>query len=98
MPNITIRNYITKEISPNFSLAVSKLSGKHSKTLNEKSDRAYFIIKGNGIVEVGTEKGSISEGDAVYIPHNTPHSIKGELTYVVINSPAFNPQNEKTLE
>ena len=92
--NIEIRNYITKDMSSSFSLAVSKLNGLHPRTMNVVSDRAYYIIEGKGTVIVADEENTVQAGDAVYIPKNTPHSIEGQLTYVLLNAPSFDPANE----
>lgn len=92
--NIEIRNYITKEISNEFSLAVSTLDGIHPKTLNTSSERAYYIIEGEGIVTVGGETSQVTTGDTVLIPKNTTHSIEGTIKYLVLNSPPFDPLKE----
>ncbi len=92
--NIKIRNYITKSLSSSFSLAVSTLNGLHPRTMNIASDRAYFIIEGEGTVEVGNKIGQVRAGDAVYIPKNTVHSIRGRIKYVVVNAPPYESSNE----
>lgn len=92
--NIEVRNYITKELSGSFSLAVATLDGVHPPTMNTESDRAYFIVEGEATVEVGDAVEVLQAGDAVYIPKNTRHSIRGQVKYIVINAPPFNPSNE----
>jgi mannose-6-phosphate isomerase-like protein (cupin superfamily) len=92
--NIEIRNYVTKDLSESFSLAVATLDGVHPKTMNIASDRAYFIIEGKAKVEVGDEVDIVRSGDTVYIPKNTVHSIQGKVKYAVINSPPYRSSNE----
>lgn len=95
---VEIRNYVTNEISSTFSVAVVTLRGPHPKSLNKQSDRAYVILEGDATVEVGDHTYSVAGGDTVYIPKNTPHSINGDVRYVVINAPPFSPANEVPLE
>ena len=91
---VEIRNYITVEVSSSFSVAVVTLRGPHPKTMNRQSDRAYVILEGEAAVEVGNDSYRVAGGDVVYIPKNTPHSIDGQVRYVVVNAPPFNPENE----
>ena len=77
--NIEIRNYITRDVTDSFSLAVATLNGLHDRTVSVSSDRAYFIIDGNAVVTVGSESKEVSSGDAVFIPQRTPHSIEGRV-------------------
>ncbi len=94
--DIQIRNYITRNISTSLSLAVSTLDGIHPETMSTTSDRAYFILEGEGKVEVGGEVSVVRAGDAVYIPKNTVHSIQGKVKYVLVNAPPFDPASEVT--
>ena len=96
--NTTIANYLTKDSSNNVSLALSTLSGRHAKTMNKISDRIYYILNGSGKVWVGDEVSTIEKEDMVFIPKGTPHAIEGNVAYLVINSPPFEPANEVQLE
>ena len=92
--NMRIREYITKDLTENFSLAIVTLKGEHPTTRNTASDRAYFIVQGEASVTVGNETGRVKVGDVVFIPKGMIHSIQGDVVYAVINSPAFNPSDE----
>ncbi len=49
-----------------------------------------FVVEGDAIVKVGEEPPAhVSAGDFVLIPKGTPYEFKGNLTYLVINSPAY---------
>jgi mannose-6-phosphate isomerase-like protein (cupin superfamily) len=49
-----------------------------------------FIVEGHAIVKVGDEEPAhVTAGDFVLIPKGTPYEFKGNLTYVVVNSPAY---------
>ena len=92
--DIEMRNYITKELSQSISLAVAKLDGIHPKTKSLRSDRAYYIFEGEGIIEIDREIHNIKTGDAIYVPKDTEYSIQGKLKFIVINSPPFDSSKE----
>ncbi len=94
--NIEVYNYITRDFNESFSLSLAILEGDHPQTKNETSDRAYYIVEGTATVDVGDNSYQVENGDVVFIPKNTTHSIKGRVKYIVINSPSFNPANEKS--
>lgn len=78
----------------NFNVVIGNLKGPHGRFVNNTSDKGYFILNGSGEVYLGNDKISVSPNDFVFIPKNTPHGIKGELEFLIITSPVFNPQNE----
>ena len=93
--NIEIHNYVTRDFNESFSLSLAILEGDHPKTRNEASDRAYYIIEGTALVNVGDSTYQVESDDVVFIPKNIIHSIKGTVKYIIINSPSFNPSTEK---
>lgn len=84
--------------TPEFSLALIELKGRHGKIINNISVVAYYILEGEAefIIKGSTEKAS--EGDVVVVPKNTPYDIKGDSTYLVFHSPAYDHENEVNLE
>ena len=40
----------------------------------------------------------VREGDLVFIPKGKPYSFSGDMTYLVINVPAFVPGSDITIE
>jgi mannose-6-phosphate isomerase-like protein (cupin superfamily) len=72
------------------SLTYIKIFGRLRQIRCDESDRAMFIVGGDAIVRVGDEEPQhVSQGDFVLIPRGTPYEFKGNLTYVVVNSPAY---------
>lgn len=48
------------------------------------------MVEGAGWFELGEEpRVEIRTGDVVVVPRNTPYALRGALTYLVINGPAF---------
>ena len=49
-----------------------------------------FIVEGDGIARVGDDPPQrFGPGDFILIPKGVPYEFKGNLTYLVINSPAY---------
>jgi mannose-6-phosphate isomerase-like protein (cupin superfamily) len=84
---------------PNFKMPVATetlsvtyitIFGRLRRITCDESDRVMFVVNGQAIVKVGDDAPAlIGPGDMVLIPRGTPYEFKGNLTYVVINSPAF---------
>ncbi|MPM98902.1 hypothetical protein SDC9_146092 [bioreactor metagenome] len=80
----SISNYLTIEDSNNVSVAVGNALN-HNETTKTESDRVYFILEGEIIIN--NLKGK--SGDILYIPQNTEYSFSGTFKAVIINSPPF---------
>jgi mannose-6-phosphate isomerase-like protein (cupin superfamily) len=84
---------------PNFRMPVStdslsvthiRIFGRLRRIRCDESDRVMFVVSGDAIVKVGDEEPAhITAGDFVLIPRGTAYEFKGDLTYLVINSPAY---------
>lgn len=92
----SIDNYLTKDKVSNISVAVSHLNGKIPKTKNIESDRIYYFISANATFNIEDEYVKVKNGDMLYITKNTFYSAKGMFDAVLINTPAFDIENEKT--
>lgn len=82
----------------NFDLVVANLDGKHPTIVNSESDRAYFILEGQGEVRVGEEEYEVKDEDLILINAVKKHSIQGTLRYLIITSPPFDADNEQIIE
>ena len=85
--------------SENISITWVKIWGYHKKLVCHDSDRAYYIIEGTGEFNVeGYPTGKVNKGDHVFIPKGVPYDFEGHMTYLVINSPAFQVGSDVYLE
>lgn len=54
-------------------------------------EEVYYIVEGNGTIEVGNETREVKTGDAVYIPPNDPHCLTNtstkQMTMMFVYSP-----------
>lgn len=60
---------------------------------NHENEQCYFILKGGGIMTVGSEEERVNEGDCIFIPSDEPHGLvndgKDALVYYSCASPSF---------
>lgn len=72
------------------SVTYIRIFGRLRRIRCDESDRAMFVVQGEAIVKVGNEDPAhVTAGDFVLIPKGTPYEFKGDLTYLVMNSPAY---------
>ena len=86
--NKTATNFVTKEISPNVSLAVIENKG-HFGEVTAENNRIYYMLKGNLSLDFGSEKVELNEGDACFISCGTSYDMSGDCKVVTVDSPAF---------
>jgi mannose-6-phosphate isomerase-like protein (cupin superfamily) len=107
VPEITEEGYplVMKKIfcrgqhSDDISVTWVRLWGHHKKMVCHASDRAYYIIEGEGEFQVGDDPpGQVAAGDFVFIPRSVPYVFDGHITYLVMNGPAFTPGSDVELE
>lgn len=81
-------NYITKDISPNFSLATTRaVDCKEIETTNY--DRIYFVLEEILELDFGNRLITLNPQDSIYIKSGTDYIISGTFNTIVINQPAF---------
>lgn len=83
---------IEAEVEPKFqclrnityvSLAKLQPSLSYEPHDHQDHEEVYYIISGSGHIRIGTETTRFRDGDAVYIPSNTMHSITNDGTEMV---------------
>jgi mannose-6-phosphate isomerase-like protein (cupin superfamily) len=80
-----------------FDFVIAELRGDHPRTINRRSDKAYYILEGTGHVTVGFDTYDIAPSDLVLIKAGVPHSISGTLKYAIVMSPPFDPHYEDVI-
>ena len=93
--NYQVTNFLTKDSSENASLAVSEATNHSETTKNIRSDRVYYVLEGQLVVKKNNKEFVAKRGDVVFIPKNTEYHFEGTFKAILINSPAFNPQDEQ---
>jgi mannose-6-phosphate isomerase-like protein (cupin superfamily) len=83
------------ETDGDLSVTWVRLAGSHRPLRTDRSTRLYYIVEGEGWFAVGeTPELAIRSGDVVVVPRETPYALGGELTYLVVNGPAFVPGDD----
>jgi ethanolamine utilization protein EutQ (cupin superfamily) len=86
----SVLNLLTGFDSNNVSLAISTAKN-HNETTKTKSDRVYYILEGELIVD---DNLIAKKGDVVFVSSNTNYNFKGSFKAVLVNSPPFKKENE----
>jgi len=87
------------EHSQDISVTWVQIWGRHKRMVCDISDRPYYIIEGDGEFQVGDDEPvKVTAGDFVFIPRGVPYEFEGQMTYLVMNGPAFVPGSDQVLE
>lgn len=78
-----------------FDIAVADLKGTHASFVNDTSDKVYLVLEGQGRVSVDGEGVEVGPMDVVFIPPGAVHGVEGDLKFLCIMSPPFDPAHDK---
>ena len=80
--------------TPSLSITHVRIWGSLQRSANAETDRAMFIVDGDGVAQVGDElPRGFGPGDFILVPRGVPYECNGNFTYLVINSPAYPGRN-----
>ncbi len=80
-------NYITKDISPEVSLAV--IEGSDFKgEINITEDRIYFVLSGSLILNLNGEEIILYPEDSCLISRGTKYIMSGTFKVITVDQPA----------
>lgn len=86
--NKTANNLITKEITPNVSLATTNATDYYEKEATDY-DRIYYVLEGEMQLDIDGTHSVLSIGDACFIEKGTTYEMRGTFNAVIVNQPAF---------
>ena len=92
--NYIVDNFLGSDIKAGYSIVRTHLNGKHPFMKNLKSSRTYYLLNGFGIFEFEDEVIRIETGEILTIPSNTKYGFKGKFDALLIDCPAFNPEDD----
>ncbi len=87
-------NLITKDLSPNVSLAITE-ANNHHEVETTLYDRLYFVLEGTIELVLDGETVQLKSGDSCFIDKNTEYEISGTFKTVIVNQPAFGTDPDK---
>lgn len=86
--NKIVLNYITKDISPDVSFAITQ-----AKNYSEKEtiiyNRVYYVLEGTLLLSNNGQEISLGEGDSCFLEKGTEYTMKGTFKAIIVNQPAF---------
>jgi quercetin dioxygenase-like cupin family protein len=75
------------------------IDGRHRKLASNRSVRLYFVLSGELTFFLGDGGPTrIATGDLLSIPRGCPYSLEGHAEYLVMNSPAFEEDDDYYFE
>jgi mannose-6-phosphate isomerase-like protein (cupin superfamily) len=72
------------------------LDGRHRQLASRRSARIYYVLSGALTFAVGDdEPEDLGAGALLVIPKGLPYRLEGRGTYLVLNTPAFEPDDDE---
>lgn len=86
--NKTVRSFITKDISPDVSLAVIKNKG-HFREVVAKNNRIYYVLEGKLVLDFDNKEIELNKNDVCFISRGTKYDMSGDCRVIAVDQPAF---------
>lgn len=97
--NIYSRPLYTDSLASSFVIFIKKEVKAHKHITHTEH---VYILEGNGEMTLGEKKFKVKKGDVVFIPKNTPHSLKTTsslpVKVVSLQSPMFDGKDRIFIE
>jgi len=95
-------NAAKEDIAPRCSLAHARVKpGQMTQRHRLKTSEVYYILEGEGEMQIGEEAEKVRPGQAIVIPPNSPQRIrntgKTDLVFLCMVDPAWRPEDEEIL-
>lgn len=89
-----VDNFLSKDHDVGYSIVRTHLNGKHPFMKNIKSNRTYYLLDGSAKFIFDTEKIDVQKGEMLSIPKDTKYAFKGKFDAILVDCPAFEPEND----
>lgn len=85
--NVLIKKLNTDKNASTFLIFIKKEVKMHKHMTHSET---IYILEGTGEMNLGNEKMEVKKGDIIFVPENTPHSVKvtSEIPLKVISNQA----------
>ncbi len=78
--------------APSMSTGIYQLAAEaEDPQTPHEQDEIYYVMRGQGVIQVGNEERAVHPGTLVYVPAHVDHhfhSIREDLTLLVVFAPA----------
>jgi mannose-6-phosphate isomerase-like protein (cupin superfamily) len=87
---VLMRALVTAAHGAGMSVTWVRLAGRHRRLRTNRSARVYYVLDGSATFVLGDEpEFEARQDDVVVVPRSLPYEFWGEMTYLVVNAPAF---------
>jgi mannose-6-phosphate isomerase-like protein (cupin superfamily) len=84
-----------EEVGSSMSLTWVSICGRHRELASRRSARAYYVLSGELTFFIsGAAPEVLRRGEALVVPRGRRYYLEGRGTYLVINTPAFQPGDD----
>jgi mannose-6-phosphate isomerase-like protein (cupin superfamily) len=88
--DLVLRALLRADECPELSVTQVRLAGRHRPLRTYRSTRVYYVLEGAAEFAVGgAEPVRAESGDVVVVPRGERYWLAGNLSYLVVNAPAF---------
>src|SRR5262245_42365615 len=84
---------ITRADTPRCNLHVTQIKDS-VRHYHRRCTEVYFILQGQGRMELGTDTVDVEPGMVIYIEPGTPHRLCGDVRTIVFGVPALEEDDE----
>jgi mannose-6-phosphate isomerase-like protein (cupin superfamily) len=90
LDSLVMRALVTAAHAAGTSVTWVQLAGAHRRLRTDRSARVYYVLQGSARFVLGGEPSfEVRADDVVVVPRGVAYEFEGEMTYLVINAPAF---------
>lgn len=89
--NVAVRRLVSADTHGlDISVTWVRLAGRHRRLRTTRSTRVYHVLDGRATFQLAEDPPfEVETGDTVVVLRGTPYEFGGEMTYLVMNAPAF---------
>ncbi len=84
---------ITKKDTPKLNLHRTAITDS-KRHYHKKTTEVYYILKGEGTMELGEQLIDLCPGQCIFIPPGIRHQVKGNIETLIVGVPAFDDSDE----
>jgi len=67
-----------------FSRVLIKPGTTNQMHVHDDQEQVYFVIQGEGVIQIGEEKADVKAGDSIFLPSKVPHGFVNNSEKLVI--------------
>jgi len=67
-----------------FSRVLIKPGTTNQMHVHDDQEQVYFVLQGEGVIQIGEEKADVKAGDSIFLPSKVPHGFVNNSEKLVI--------------